>query len=62
MRSQLEFAKSRLFSDGGLITKNIKFYPGTDKDATPEEISEEINKAISKIEAGDFDSTDNFDE
>ena len=54
MSTQIEFAKNRLFGKGGLDAKNVKFFSGTDRDATPEQYSEQMNMAISQIENGDY--------
>ncbi|MCB1782525.1 MAG: hypothetical protein KDI13_00880 [Alphaproteobacteria bacterium] len=62
MGEQLELAKKRLFDSDSLNTGNIKLFPGTDRDTTPEQIAEEINKAISQIEAGDSEIVDSFEE
>jgi hypothetical protein len=33
----------------------INVFPGTNPNATPEEVAKEINKALDRIEAGDFE-------
>jgi hypothetical protein len=53
--SQLEIAKHRLFDSDALGASNVKLFPGSDRDTTPERFAEEINRAISRIEAGDFE-------
>ena len=58
---QFELAKSRLFDKDALNAKNIKMFPGSNRDATPEQFAEQLNKAISQIEAGDFDDVE-FDD
>lgn len=40
--SELEALKRRLYG-GPLKAKNIKFFPGTNSDASPEEMAREIN-------------------
>lgn len=55
MASQLEEAKRRLFEKGELEAKNIKFFPGTNREATPEQFAEQVNRALVQIEAGDFE-------
>lgn len=55
MGQQLEVAKKRLFDEDALGATNIKLFPGTSRDTTPEQFAEEINKAISQIEAGDYE-------
>ncbi len=58
MGTQLELAKKRLFDKESLNVGNIKIHPGSSRDATSEQIAEQINRAISQIEAGDFDLVD----
>lgn len=62
MGTQLELAKTRLFDKDSLGVGNIKLFPGSSRDATPEQMAQQINQAISQIEAGDFDVIDSFDE
>ncbi len=56
MSTQIELATKRLFGPNGLGAKNIKFFPGTRRDITIEQLATEVNKAISQIEAGAFES------
>ena len=58
MATQLETAKHRLFDKGALNADNVKLYPGSDRDATPEQMAEQINKAIAQIDAGDYEIVD----
>jgi len=58
MKSQLEVAKHRLFDESALNAADIKLFPGTNRDATSEDMAEQINKAIAQIEAGDFEVVD----
>lgn len=62
MSAQLDLAKKRLFDTDGLNVQNIKMFPGTSRDATPEQVAEQINRAISQIEAGDVEFVDNFED
>lgn len=55
MTIELEALKKRLFVDNAVI--NIKFFPGTNRDATPEDFAREINKFFAEAENGD----DEFD-
>lgn len=55
MATELELAKNRLYSENGLSVRNIKLFPGSSRDVTPEKIANQINIAISHIEAGDID-------
>jgi hypothetical protein len=62
MKTQLELAKHRLFDPDALNAANIKLFPGSSRDATPEQFAEQINKALAQIEAGDFELIDNFED
>lgn len=42
MQIELEALKKRLFDDNKV--KNVKFFPGSNADATPEDIAREMNK------------------
>ncbi|MBV8978453.1 MAG: hypothetical protein JOZ13_13860 [Alphaproteobacteria bacterium] len=42
MQIELEALKKRLFGDNKV--KNVKFFPGTSADATPEDMAREMNK------------------
>lgn len=53
MATQMEMAKNRLFSDKGIAAKNVKLFPGSLRELTAEQIAEQINLALSQIEAGE---------
>ena len=55
MGQQLDLAKSRLFDRDALAVKNVKLFPGSNRDTTAEQFAEQINKTISQLESGDFD-------
>jgi hypothetical protein len=55
MSTQIELANKRLFGANGIGAKNIKFFPGTSRDITAEQLATELNKALSQIEAGAYD-------
>lgn len=56
MAMQLEVLKNRLFGKGSSIgVNNIKLFPGSNRDSTPEEMAEQISKTLSQIETGDFE-------
>ncbi len=42
MQIELEALKKRLFDDNQV--RNIKFFPGSNADATPEDMAREMNK------------------
>lgn len=52
MATQMEMAKNRLFSDKGIAAKNVKLFPGSLRDVTAEQVAEQVNSALSQIEAG----------
>jgi len=52
MDTQMELAKNRLFGPDGLKVTNIKLYPGANRDSTPDNMAEVINRVLSQIEAG----------
>ena len=62
MGTQLDLAKKRLFDKDSLNVGNIKLFPGSSRDVTSEQIAEEINKALSQIEAGVVEVIDPTDD
>lgn len=62
MAKQLEDAKHRLFDAAGLRAADIKLFPGSNRDATADEMAEQINKALDQIERGDYDVIEEFDD
>lgn len=58
MSTQIELAANRLFDRDALNATNIKLFPGTNRDVSAEQIAHEVNRAISQVEAGDFDWVD----
>ncbi len=55
MSQNMELAQKRLFDADSLAVQNIKLFPGSSRDVTPEQFAEQINKALSQIEAGEFE-------
>lgn len=53
--TQLEVAKHRLFDEKTLHAANVKLFPGSNREATPEQMAEQVNKAIAQIEVGDYE-------
>jgi hypothetical protein len=51
MNVELEALKRRLYIDNHV--KNVKFFPGSDRDASPEDFAREINKFFADAENGD---------
>jgi hypothetical protein len=62
MGAQIELAKHRLFDEAGLYASNVKLFPGSSRDATPDQMAGEVCKAIAQIEAGDYELVDQFDD
>lgn len=50
MRIELDALKKRLFEDASV--KNVKFFPGPNSEASPEELAREINKFFGDAENG----------
>ena len=52
MQTELEALKKRLYVDNAV--KNIKFFPGTNVDSTPEDMARELNKFFAETESAGF--------
>lgn len=61
MQTQLEIANKRLFDKDGYNVENIKIFRG-DKNATAEQVAEQINKSLDQIEAGDYELIEDFED
>jgi hypothetical protein len=59
METHMKATAEHLFGEGGLQASNFKLFPGKNRDATPEQVAQEINASLAKIEAGDFDDITN---
>ncbi|CAN7428001.1 hypothetical protein [Brucella pseudogrignonensis] len=61
MHIELEALKKRLYVDSS--AKNIKFFPGSDRDSSPEDFAREINKFFADSEDQDnsFDVDEELD-
>lgn len=55
MEDQIEIAKHRLFAADELNAADIKLFPGSSRDATPQQIAEQINKTIADISNGQYE-------
>lgn len=53
MSTQIELAKHRLFDKDMLDVDNVKLFPGSNRDASAEDMAEQLNRALSQIEAED---------
>jgi hypothetical protein len=51
MNIELENLKRRLYIDSRV--KNVKFFPGSDREASPEDFAREMNKFFADAENGD---------
>jgi hypothetical protein len=56
MSQQLELAKGRLYGPHALGVRNVKLFPGSSRDVTSDQIAEQINKSMSLILAGDYET------
>jgi len=52
MHLEMEALKRRLFEDNSV--RNVKFFPGSSADASPEDMAREINKFFAEAEAGEL--------
>lgn len=62
MGTQVTLAAKRLFDADAIGATNIKLFPGTSRDISAEQYAQAINKALSLIEAGDFDEVSDEEE
>lgn len=53
MQIELELLKKRLYVDSKV--KNVKFFPGSDREASPEDFAREINKFFADAENGEHE-------
>lgn len=51
MNVELEALKKRLYVDSNVA--NVKFFPGSNRDASPEDFAREINKFFADAENGE---------
>lgn len=62
MMTPLEKAKARLFGEGGLSVADIGISPGSDREATPDAMADQIVRVLDQLERGDFELVDRFDD
>lgn len=62
MGTQLEMAKRRLFDAASLHASNVKLFPGSNRDATTDDMARQVMHAIAQIEANDYDLVEHFDD
>ena len=62
MIDQIELAQNRLFGDSGIRAMDIKFFPGSQRDTSAEDLATELNKSLALIEAGDYEIVDECDD
>jgi len=53
MSSQIERAKHALFSSEGVATRNVKFFLGSSRDVTAEQLADQLNRADAQVRNGD---------
>lgn len=53
MTNNLNKAQDLLFGKDGLAVSNFKLFPGSNRDATPEEIASEISRVLANVFGGD---------
>jgi hypothetical protein len=58
MGAKVEVAKHRLFDENKLNVADVKLFPGSSRDVTPEDIADQLNRVISQLENGDYDLVD----
>jgi hypothetical protein len=58
MGHDMELAKHRLFDQSQLAANDIKLFPGSNREATPEQMAEQVNRAIAQIASGDFETVE----
>ncbi|WP_408903076.1 hypothetical protein [Methylobacterium radiotolerans] len=60
MRSGIEDAKARLYGEDGLAVRDIGISPGSDRNATPDSIADQIVRVLDQLERGDYEVVDTF--
>lgn len=51
----IDKAAEMLFGTNGMGVKNIRFFPGSSADVTPEQRAEELINIFQRVRDGDFD-------
>ena len=59
MKVELEALEKRLYIDNHV--KNVKFFPGSERDATPEDFAREMNKFFVEAENLEDDADGSID-
>ena len=62
MNSQLELAKERLFGVGGFAAADIKLFPGSSREVSPAQMSQQLARALVQLEDGDYDVVDDSED
>lgn len=55
MATQIELATRTLFDPAAVRVQNIKLFPGSSREVTPEQMAGQVNLVISQLLSGDFD-------
>lgn len=54
--TQLEMAQQALFGTDGLRVANVKLFPGSDRDITPERMAAQINQVLAELPDSDYEN------
>jgi len=62
MQTQMDLAKQALFGQDGLRVSNVKLFPGSAREVTPEDMSAQVNSVISALTEGDYEDITDCDD
>lgn len=62
MSTEVTRLKDRLFGVDGLQPSAIRFYPGEESGQSPEEVAAEMNAVLGRLEVGDYENVDDYDD
>lgn len=54
--TQLEAAKRTLFDPDGLAVRNVKLFPGSNREISPEQLAEQVNMVIAQLLVGAYEN------
>ncbi|GAB2500793.1 hypothetical protein GCM10027084_13570 [Pseudoxanthomonas sangjuensis] len=57
-----QIAKDKLFGEAGLRASNFKLFPGRSRDATAEQVAQQIVGSIERIEKGELQVVEDFED
>jgi hypothetical protein len=52
---QVTLLKNRLYDPDALAATNFQIVPGSNRDVTAEQVAKEANRALSQLEAGEYE-------